>query len=100
MGIDRTPAQDFIARWTLNIGEFDGTPTVTETDGGAAHVATFRSGGDGNNFVEYDYDVITTNISSGDTLTLDVPVINFPAGSAVGANDDHNNRSARFVRTH
>ena len=82
-GIDRTISQDFIARWTLNIGEFDGTPSVTEAD--ALHVATFRSGGDGNNFVEYDYDVITNGITAGDIITLDAPAVNFPAGSGVGS---------------
>ena len=82
-GIDRTPSQDFSVRWTLGLGKFDATPTVSEAD--LAHVATLRSGGAGSNFVEYDYDVITNDLAILDIITLNAPDVLFPAGSPVGS---------------
>jgi len=78
MGVPRTTAQSFIIRYTLNLGEFDETPAVPTVGSGGSASATvgFRSGGVGEDTVEYDV-IITTNFVVGDTLTLTAPVVRF-----------------------
>jgi len=83
MGIARTPEQDLIVRYTLNLGTFVGTPALSVGGAGAA-IITLSSGGDGSNQVEFDVDVTNDFEAGVTTLVLSNPIVLFPVASPGG----------------
>ncbi len=84
MGIARSAEQDFVARYTLNLGFFGSTPAVPVVGGSGTAGITRRSGGVFLREVEYDVDVTGSFTAGTTTLTLPAPLVRFPAGSAAG----------------
>jgi len=82
MGIARSAEQDFIARYTLNLGAFGAVPAAPIV--GGPGTATGRSGSLLSREVEYDVDVTGAFTPGTTTLTLPAPVVRFPAGSGAG----------------
>ncbi len=82
MGVARSAEQDFIARYTLNLGEFSATPAVPIV--GGPGTAFGRSGGLNSREVEYDVDVTGVFTAGTTTLTLPAPAVRFPGGSEAG----------------
>ncbi len=84
MGIARSAEQDFVARYTLNLGFFGSIPAVPVVGGSGTAGITHRSGGLNSREVEYEIDVTGAFTAGTTTLTLPAPAVRFPGDSGAG----------------
>lgn len=76
MGINRTPAQDMVVRYQLTGATFATLPGMPVIGGaGTANVTYPGVGGVGQNFVEYEIDILTDFVGGTTTITLPAPQI-------------------------